>query len=1340
MIPRIPALSLGIWLVVTMASPAAEPPEGGGVAVDENRVSKEMRRFTGGTVISKAPEFLRGFPAFTVPRGSSAEPGQAFSLRLDRPSVVFLLVHERGEVQLPAAWRRVAGSASWKPDGAGLQTDRIYRAEFPAGAVEIPAHTGFQEVFGVPHLAVVVPADDAARLPEVSRTDWVAPPAKEVWLEAEDFGVTGEWSATVESGAGVLKGLSVASAFSPEAGSAAARIELPAPGTYRLWVRSRDHEQNPGARYFHVEINGKRTEKAFGRHGTNGWAWEDGGLFSLDGTPATIRALDTSRFFARFDKLVLSSNPDFVPKGIGAPTTARQLPASVVPTRDRDNASLPAAAVAAPSGRVAARLEGDGLAVEFEARQVEGRERILPVFADARTGGRIGSPGTSFFVFLQAPRQNAKYVPSQGHWPTFDSKGRVTLGDQSFEGPIYSTDPFAAYTSRVFFYPEKLVSSSPDKVVFETVDPLFRATITYTLENGRLKTRVETIPTQSGATTVGAFAFDPVTKDDCSYFLLPYYFQARRFPQTPLLMPSSVATMPLVLVESQRGGKPLSRGIAADLRDGTFAWLTYNRSFAALALFNHEQKIQPGIFAPVPATDASLVKAGTKLTLNFYPFAEAAPWNDTAFRAATHFLELKELRTNFRTSLTEAALNLQDLLMDDTASGWDPANMGFIQIEDKNVVSHASPLTLAQLYALTRDEETYDRRMLPTAAFLFSRHNEHFATDPVSFGPLYAKSDASFAGPVDRYGASVQGGFDAMFGGRTGVFRHDAFLPDGSVRHAGGEENTPLWSEQFWAYRLTGNRTLLEQAVEGCMADAEARVFTPRTDPRNYDNFVKMNIPPYFWAMIDLYEETRNPRLLEAARLGVDTLLTTVYLHPYPFEEKYEVKRQTILDEAQNVVAWWRLDRRFRLGFDASSADPEIAHPKLVPIAKYLNNPDDIRQETVPAWVVSPVGITIEQPVTLAASGVERPDVDGLLNPIRNNAEAAYILRLFGLTGEPRYQTYARNMVLGQFSNYPGYYINYLSTTERAPDYPARGPDLSSIYYHHIPVHYAFTTDWLFTGAEVRSGGKVLFPTVMQQGYVWFANRLRGHAPGRFFEHDGVWPVLKRGLVTLDNPSLNFVMAASPDGFHVYLMNEADQEVNATLTLDASGLTLPGRTVVQVDAGGAVNQPEPKRGWLERLFSAFGSKPSGSDIPIEDEKLGVRIPPRGDLALTFPGVVLKDAAWRRAAAQPADKSRGWIREKDSALGEWVQATLFPHPTKESYDAFVNLGIQREGQAVLHYTLDGTNWQQTPPKAFPFDFFVRSARLDAPFQFLVEWKPKDAASPIRSQTRTLHTGF
>ena len=1331
------ALMLGVALVGPRGMASTSP----GAVVSTGTFGATAERFTAGTSLGSAPSFLNGFPAFTVPRGSGAEPGQGYSLTLDTPSVVFLLVHERGEVQLPAAWRRVAGSASWKPDGAGLQTDRIYRAEFPAGAVEIPAHGGrHAEVFGVPHLAIVVPADKAADLPEASKMPWREPPPKEIWLEGEDFPVTGEWSATAESGAGLLKGRAEASAFSAEAGAAVARIQVPAPGTYRLWVRARDHDKNPGARFFHVEVNGKRTEKAFGKHGTNGWDWEDGGLFRLDGEAATIRALDTSQFFARLDKLVLSSDPDFVPRGPGSETTAQLLPVAIDPARVRDNPLLPAAAVSAPPGRIAARLAGVDLLVEFEERVVEGRAMLLPVFTDTRSGERLGSPGTSFFVFLQNPTQNATYVPSQGHWPIFNTVGRVTLGDETYEGPIYSTDPFMAYASRVFFYPEKLVSSSPDKLVFKTTDPLFEATLTYSLEMGRLKTSVETIPTRSGATTVGAFAFDPVMKDDCSYFLFPYYFQALRFPPNPLLMPSSVATMPLVLIESQREGRPLSRGIAADLRQGKFAWLTYNRSFAALALYNHEQKLQAGIFAPVPATDASLVKAGSRLELNFYAFAEAGPWNETAFRAATNFLQLKELRTNHRTSLTEAALNLQDLLMDDKATGWDSANLGFIQIEDKNVVTHASPLALAQLYALTRDEEAYDRRMLPAAAYLFSRHSEHFATDPVDTGSWYVKPTPSFSGPVRRYGASVQGGFDAMFAGRTDIFRHDAFLPDGVPRHFGGADNAPLWSEQFWAYRLTGDRKLLDQALEGCLADAEARVFTPRSDPRSYDSFVKMNIPPYFWAMIDIYEETRDPRLLQAARLGVDTLLTTVYLHPYPFEADYDVRRETILNEAQNVIAWWSLDRRFRLGFDTSSVNPDIVHPLLVPIADYLENPDEILEETAPAWFVSPVGITIEQPCTLANSGVNRPDVDGLLNPIRNNAEAAYVLRLYGLTKDARYQTYARNMVLGQYSNYPGYYINYLSTTERAPDYPYKGPDLSSIYYHHIPTHYAFTTDWLFTAAEVRSGGKVLFPTVMQQGYVWFNNRLRGHAPGKFFGHDGAWPVLKRGLVGIDSPALNYVMAASPGGFHVYLMNESDEEVNATLTLDTSGLLLRDRTLARVDAGGSVIQSKPPENWFFRLLGALRRQPSDPGIPLEGGRLSVRIPPRGDLALTFPGVALKDSSWMDLASRPDGKPNAWIREKDAGLGEWVQASLFPHPTKDFYDAFVNLGIQREGEAILHYTFDGATWMKTPPKAYPFDFFVRSASLSAPFEFFIEWQPKGAPAPERSQTRSLKTGF
>jgi hypothetical protein len=182
------------------------------------------------------------------------------------------------------------------------------------------------------------------------------------------------------------------------------------------------------------------------------------------------------------------------------------------------------------------------------------------------------------------------------------------------------------------------------------------------------------------------------------------------------------------------------------------------------------------------------------------------------------------------------------------------------------------------------------------------------------------------------------------------------------------------------------------------------------------------------------------------------------------------------------------------------------------------------------------------------------------------------------------------------------------------------------------------------------------------------------------------------------------------------------------------------QTFAQVDAGGSVIQPNPPENWFSRLLGAFRRQASGPGIPLEGGSLSVRIPPRGDLALTFPGVALKGSSWMELVSRPGETSSAWVREKDAGLGEWVQASLFPHPSKDFYDAFVNLGIQREGEAVLHYTFDGATWIATPPKAYPFDFFVRSASLSEPFEFFAEWQPKGATAPERSQTRTLKTGF
>ena len=65
-------------------------------------------------------------------------------------------------------------------------------------------------------------------------------------------------------------------------------------------------------------------------------------------------------------------------------------------------------------------------------------------------------------------------------------------------------------------------------------------------------------------------------------------------------------------------------------------------------------------------------------------------------------------------SLTQAALNMIDLYLDDEHGGWWDRAKGPYQIETKNGATQSSPLTAVSLYRLTGDLDLYQRRTLPT--------------------------------------------------------------------------------------------------------------------------------------------------------------------------------------------------------------------------------------------------------------------------------------------------------------------------------------------------------------------------------------------------------------------------------------------------------------------------------------------------------------------------------------------------------------------------------------------------------------------------------------------------
>ena len=87
---------------------------------------------------------------------------------------------------------------------------------------------------------------------------------------------------------------------------AKARVSFPAPGEYRVWVRTKNWADGAPGR-FRVLVDGRPLAKTFGA-GPREWSWEDGGVVQISGTEATVTLEDLTGFDGRCAGIVFDSD------------------------------------------------------------------------------------------------------------------------------------------------------------------------------------------------------------------------------------------------------------------------------------------------------------------------------------------------------------------------------------------------------------------------------------------------------------------------------------------------------------------------------------------------------------------------------------------------------------------------------------------------------------------------------------------------------------------------------------------------------------------------------------------------------------------------------------------------------------------------------------------------------------------------------------------------------------------------------------------------------------------------------------------------------------------------
>jgi hypothetical protein len=123
---------------------------------------------------------------------------------------------------------------------------------------------------------------------------------------------------------------------------AVTRAKFPSPGSYRVWVRTRDWVapwKAPGAPgRFKLLVDGKPLAETFGTEG-EAWHWQDGGSVQV-AVEATVALHDLTGFEGRCDAVLFSKDAAFVPPNEPAALTKFRRSALGLPEEPEDGGSF----------------------------------------------------------------------------------------------------------------------------------------------------------------------------------------------------------------------------------------------------------------------------------------------------------------------------------------------------------------------------------------------------------------------------------------------------------------------------------------------------------------------------------------------------------------------------------------------------------------------------------------------------------------------------------------------------------------------------------------------------------------------------------------------------------------------------------------------------------------------------------------------------------------------------------------------------------------------------------------------------------------------------------------
>ena len=679
-------------------------------------------------------------------------------------------------------------------------------------------------------------------------------------------------------------------------------------------------------------------------------------------------------------------------------------------------------------------------------------------------------------------------------------------------------------------------------------------------------------------------------REKVKFIEVPYKYQELAIPETPLMVTETFSTAALSQATITKNNQDITYGIVADPTSIENRWV-YNtisetkdleeQANFGLTIVGDNLNVQPGLFAPIMGSVDSVMKTGKIYSFTYRPTTTVSEvsnrsWYDNYYHVIKDILKIKDYRENYFSSMTDAIFNMYELLMNAEYSGWSEDGKANYNMEARNIVSSTDPLEYIQMYLLTEDEEIYNKRTLPTIEYLLSRNNSTSDIGEIegsssAFTNMFNNKRYKTMGQTEiggtGMGNSVYTGAYLMAQGKIPQLRNitaknifGTYIAQANKEYTIDGQKTTIKnpSEYLWRYKITKNQNDLENAIKYADAYVLQRVNGLYDGIANDSDFIYKEYFPNFNCLLEMYEELKDSEeeeyrqkadiYLEAAQESAKRLLTTLWSTGMTTEEISDTELEEMINEniynaehsGDITGKYYKGDTQDRLGYTSDSLS-------LLDIARNKINKTKEKYTSIPKWVMSRIGIGIEQTSTFTRES----------RNILMSTWAPDLMRLAEYLGEEGeiFEIYARNAIIGRAANYPGYYENEYNIYSYLEDYPYSGPDTTNIYYHHIPAFLAAIEDFLFSQSINWSNSQINFKNTRSQGSAWFSNRHYGYTPGTIFEEEDMWLWLKEGLINIaegeDSKQIDWYGARKDGRVCFVLMNEKNQKIsNKTITFD----------------------------------------------------------------------------------------------------------------------------------------------------------------------------------------------